>query len=452
MSSRRQLRLGAFLTATGNHIAAWRHPDARADADHNINHYRQLATTAERGKFDLIFIADSPADLEGDPEVRARVPAAARFEPITLWSALSQITTHVGFVATASTTYEDPYLLARRFLSLDHISNGRAAWNVVTTAGDVSRNFTVAGHPAHAERYRRAEEFVDLVLDLWDSYEDDAFPRDKQNGVYSDQSKVHRVNHEGPCFSVSGPLNVARSPQGRPVVVQAGSSESGRELAARTAEVVFTASRTLTDGRSFYADLKGRMTKFNRHPNELIIMPGVLPIMGGTEVEARRNYEQLQALVHPVIAWAILKEFYIDLDLSRYSLDDRAPPIAPQTETNKSRHKLVSDLAAGGVTFRDLYLALATARGHRTIVGTPEQIADAIAEWFQGGAADGFNVMPAILPRDLADFVNEVLPVLRRRGLFRSDYDGSTLRENLGLDRPANRFVVRSVTETEKCS
>lgn len=442
MNGKRQLHLGAFVMATGNHVAAWRHPAAQADADHNIDHYRELVKTAERGKFDLVFVADSPADLDGDPEVRARVAGAARFEPITLWSALSQVTQRLGFVATASTTYEDPYLMARRFLSLDHISKGRAAWNVVTTAGDVSRNFTVAGHPAHAERYRRAEEFVDLVLDLWDSYEDDAFPRDKRSGLYSDQSKVHRVEHRGEFFSVAGPLNVGRSPQGRPVVVQAGSSEPGRELAARTAEVVFTAARSLTEGRAFYGDLKSRLRKFNRKPNDLLIMPGLFPIIGGTEAEAHRNYEELQSLVHPKIAWAILKEFYVGLDLSRYSLDDNAPPLPPQSEF-QSRHKLVSDLASGGMTFRQLYLALATARGHRTTIGTPEQIADTMSEWFKEGAADGFNIMPPVLPGDLQVFVDEVLPVLRRRGLFRSEYEGATLRENLGLEMPAHRLAAR---------
>ncbi|HBF30891.1 LLM class flavin-dependent oxidoreductase [Rhizobium sp.] len=445
MSDYRRLHLGAFVTATGNHIAGWRHPAAHANADHDIDHYRELATTAERGKFDLMFVADSPADLDGDPKVRARVAGAARFEPITLWSALSQVTQHVGFVATASTTYEDPYLLARRFLSLDHISKGRAGWNVVTTAGDVSRNFTVAGHPAHAERYERAEEFVDLVLDLWDSYEDDAFLRDKQSGIYSDQSKLHRVHHKGRFFSVSGPLNVARSPQGRPVVVLAGSSEPGRELTARTAEVVFTATRCLKDGKAFYNDVKGRLQKFGRHPNEMVIMPGLLPIIGGTEAEALRKYEDLQSLVHPNIAWAILSEFYPNIDLSLYSLDDRAPHLPPLTESNKSRHKLVSDLASEGMTFRQLYLSLATARGHRTVIGTPEQIADEMCKWFKEGAADGFNIMPAVLPQDLEDFVNEVLPYLQHRGLFRTEYEGGTLRENLGLEVPQNRLVARNL-------
>src|SRR6185369_866255 len=300
------------------------------------------------------------------------------FEPVTLWAALSQVTNNVGFVATASTTYEDPYLLARKFASLDHISKGRAAWNVVTTGADVSKNFSIPGHPNHANRYERAEEFVDLVLDLWDSHEDDAFLRDKESGIFVDPQKVHKVNLEGKFFSVTGPLNVARSPQGRPVVVQAGASEPGRALAARTAEVIFTANQTLADGQAFYADLKSRLAKFGRRRDELLIMPGIFPVIGGTEAEAREKYDFIQSLVHPVIAWAILKQYYVGVDLTGYSLDDRAPPLPGHTELNQSRLKLVADLAARGLTLRELYLSLATARGHRTVVGTPEQVADAI--------------------------------------------------------------------------
>jgi FMN-dependent oxidoreductase (nitrilotriacetate monooxygenase family) len=441
----RQIRLGAFIMATGHHVAAWRHPDAQADAGHNIDHYRELAQTAERGKFDMVFVADSPAgwDAGADPEVRSRVSHSAHFEPVTLWSALSQVTSYVGFVATASTTYEDPYLLARKFASPDHISKGRAAWNVVTTAADVSKNFSIAGHPAHANRYERAEEVVDLVLDLWDSYEDDAILADKESGIFLDPAKVHLTNHKGRYFSVSGPLNVARSPQGRPVIVQAGASEAGRDLAARTAEVIFTANQTLADAQAFYSDVKGRLPRYGRRAEELLIMPGIFPVIGGTEAEAQANYEFIQSLVHPAIAWAILKQYYVGVDLSGYSLDDRAPPLPTDTELNKSRLKLVSDLASTGLTLRQLYLSLATARGHRTVVGTPEQIADAIEVWFSNGAADGFNIMPPILPTGLTDFVDQVVPILQRRGLFRTEYAGPTLRENLGLERPINRFVAR---------
>jgi len=448
----RQLKLGAFIMATGHHIAAWRHPDAQADAGHNIDHYRDLAQTAERGLFDLVFVADSPAGWDGDrdPQTRARVSHSAHFEPVTLWSALSQVTQHVGFVATASTTYEDPYLLARKFLSLDHISKGRAAWNVVTTAADVSGNFSIPGHPAHANRYERAEEFVDLVLDLWDSYEDDALVADKASGIFLDPTKVRRVDHKGKVFAVTGPLNVARSPQGRPVVVQAGASEPGRELAARTAEAIFTANQTLADAQAFYSDVKGRLSRYGRRPDELVIMPGIFPVLGGTEAEARANYDFIQSLVHPSIAWSILKQYYVGVDLSGYSLDDKAPPLPTHTELNQSRLKLVSDLAARGLTLRELYLSLATARGHRTVVGTPEQVADAIEQWFRGCAADGFNIMPPVLPTALTDFVDQVVPILQKRGLYRTAYEGTTLRQNLGLDRPANRLAARAAAQSQR--
>ena len=281
-----------------------------------------------------------------------------------------------------------------------------------------------------------------------DSYEDDALVRDKASGVFVDPEKVHRVNHKGKIFTVAGPLNVARSPQGRPVVVQAGASEPGRDLAARTAEAIFTANQTLGDAQAFYADLKGRLGKFSRRPEELIIMPGIFPVLGGTEAEAQRNYEFIQSLIHPVVAWSILKQYYVGVDLSGYSLDDAAPPLPTDTELNKSRLKLVSDLQArGGLTLRQLYLSLATARGHRTVVGTPEQIADAIEDWFVHGAADGFNIMPPILPTGLTDFVEQVVPILQRRGLYRTAYEGTTLRENLGLARPVNRFVARATLE-----
>ena len=442
----RTLKLGAFIMATGHHIAAWRHPLSDADAGHNIDHYRGLAQTAERGLFDLVFVADSPAgwDRNKDAEIRARLSHAAHFEPVTLWSALSQVTERIGFVATASTTYEDPYLLARKFASLDHISKGRAAWNVVTTAADVSKNFSIPGHPAHANRYERAEEFVDLVLDLWDSYEDNAIIADKASGVFLDPEKVHLTRHHGKVFDVEGPLNLKRSPQGRPVVVQAGASEPGRELAARTAEVIFTANQTLGDAQAFYSDLKGRLPKYGRPITDLVIMPGIFPVLGGTEQEAQANYEFIQSLVHPTIAWSILKQYYVGVDLSPYSLDDPAPPLPTHTENNQSRLKLVADLQARGLTLRQLYLSLATARGHRTVVGTPEQVADAIEEWFSQGAADGFNIMPPILPTALTDFVDQVVPILQRRGLFRTAYEGTTLRENLGLARPLNRFVLRA--------
>jgi len=443
----RKLRLGAFLQATGHHVSAWLHPDAQVDAGHNLAHYKDLARTAERGLFDLVFVADSPggyADFT-DEETFRQNAKAAHFEPVTLWSALSQVTERIGFVATSTTTYEDPYTTARKFASLDWVSGGRAAWNVVTTGADVSANFSRTEHLDHSKRYERAEEYIDVVKGLWDSYEDDAFPRDRDSGVYLDTDKFHLLDHKGEHFQVRGPLNIARPPQGYPVIVQAGASEPGRELAARTAEVIFTANLVIGDAQEFYGDVKARLARYGRRPEELLVMPGIFAVLGGTEAEARANYEELQALVHPAVAWGILRRHYQGVDLSGYSLDDIAPPLPTETNGSKSRLKLVSDLVERDrPTLRQLYRQVSTARGHLTIVGTPEQVADVIQAWFENGAADGFNVMPPVLPTGLTDFVEQVVPILQRRGLFRTGYEGSTLRENLGLRRPENSLTHRA--------
>jgi FMN-dependent oxidoreductase (nitrilotriacetate monooxygenase family) len=443
----RKLRLGAFLQATGHHVSAWLHPEAQADAGHNLDHYKALARTAERGKFDLVFVADSPggyADFT-DAETFQQNAKAAHFEPVTLWAALAQVTERVGFVATSTTTYEDPYTTARKFASLDWVSGGRAAWNVVTTGADVSANFSRTEHLEHSKRYERAEEYIDVVKGLWDSYDDDAFVRDRASGVYLDLNKFHVLNHVGPHFQVRGPLNIARPPQGYPVIVQAGASEPGRELAARTAEVIFTANLVLADAQEFYADVKGRLAKYGRRAEDLLVMPGIFAVLGGTEAEARSRYEELQALVHPAVAWSILRRHYQGVDLSGYSLDDIAPPLPRDTNGSKSRLKLVSDLVERDrPTLRQLYREVSTARGHLTTVGTPEQVADLIQTWFEQGAADGFNVMPPVLPAGLTEFVDEVVPILQRRGIFRDDYEGRTLRENLGLARPASGAGLRA--------
>ncbi len=444
MSQKRQFRLGGFVQATGHHVSAWRHPDAQIDAGHNFEHYKQITQTAERGLFDTIFLADSPAVWGGSPETQSRNGKIAHFEPVTLFSALSAVTTHIGFVSTASTTYEEPYTLARKFASLDHLSAGRAAWNVVTTGNEnAAANFGLEHHPEHSQRYERAEEFLEVVKGLWDSWEDDAFIADRESGVYFEVEKLHTLNHKGKYFSVKGPLNVARPPQGYPVIVQAGASEPGRELAARTAEVIFTANQTLADAQEFYSDVKGRLAKYGRSPDDLKIMPGAFPVIGRTDEEAQEKYEFLQSLIHPDVAWGILKQYYRGVDLSAYSLDDLAPELPSSTNNNKSRLKLVMDLASRGLTLRELYRSLATARGHRTIIGSPESIADQLQEWFDNGAADGFNIMPPILPTGLDDFVNLVVPILQKRGLFRTAYEGKTLRENLGLRRPANQYTIQ---------
>lgn len=442
----RKLRLGAFLQATGHHVSSWLHPGAQSDAGHNIEHYKALARTAERGKFDMVFLADSPggyADFANADTFRQNAKAA-HFEPVTLWAALSQVTERLGFVATSTTTYEDPYTTARKFASLDWISGGRAAWNVVTTSADVSANFSRAEHLDHSRRYERAEEFIDVVKGLWDSYEDEAFVRDRASGTFLDLAKFHLLDHRGTHFQVRGPLNIGRPPQGYPVIVQAGASEPGRELAARTAEVIFTANLVIEDAQEFYADVKRRLAKYGRRREDLLVMPGIFAVLGGTEAEAHADYEELQALVPPEVAWGILKRHYQGVDLSGYSLDDIAPPLPEDTNGSKSRLKLVSDLVERErPTLRQLYRQISTARGHFTTVGTPEQVADVIQSWFQSGAADGFNVMPPVLPAGLTDFVEQVVPVLQRRGLFREEYEGRTLRENLGLRRPDNSLAAR---------
>ncbi|WP_413712259.1 LLM class flavin-dependent oxidoreductase [Rhizobium sp. Rhizsp82] len=439
MAERSQLRLGAFLYPTGHHIAAWRHPDAQADAGSNFAHYVELAQLAERGKFDLIFMADGVGTRGTDIEALSRTATryVAQFEPITLLSALAAVTRNIGFVATASTSYNEPYHIARKFASLDHISGGRAGWNLVTSSSEhEAHNFGRDEHYAHGERYERAEEFADVVTGLWDTWEEGAFPRDKQSGLYFDPDKQHVLNHKGKFFKVRGPLNVDRSPQGHPVLVQAGSSEPGKELAARTAEVVFTAHQTFEDARAFYADLKGRLRKYGRHADDLKVMPGIFPVVGRTIAEAEEKFEQIQELIHPAVGLALLSGMTGGVDLSAYSLDGPVPPL-PETNASKSRQRLLLDLAhRENLTIRQLYLRIAGARGHRQIVGTPAQIADEMQHWFTGGAADGFNIMPPHLPVGLRDFVDLVLPELRRRGLFRNEYEGTTLRQNLGLRTP----------------
>jgi FMN-dependent oxidoreductase (nitrilotriacetate monooxygenase family) len=437
------LRLGAFLYPTGHHVAAWRHPHALADAGSNFSHYAQLARAAEAAKFDLVFLADGSGTRGDNVDFLSRTAHSyvAQFEPITLLSALAAVTERIGLVGTASTTFNEPYHIARKFASLDHLSGGRAGWNLVTSSSEhEAKNFNFDEHLAHARRYERATEFADVVSGLWDSWDDGAFVHDKAAGRFFDPSKRHVLNHRGEFFKVRGPLNVARAPQGHPVVVQAGSSEAGKALAARTAEVIFTAQQTTADAVAFYADVKGRLAQYGREPDDLKIMPGVMPIVGRTESEARDRFAELQALIDPAVGLAMVSTLTGGFDLSGYPLDGPIPEL-PETNASKSRQTLTLDLARReNLTIRELYLRVAGARGLWQVVGTPEQIADALEERFVNYGADGFNVMPALLPDTLNDFIELVLPELRRRGLFRSEYEGRTLRENLGLKRPVSRY------------
>ncbi len=439
----KQLKLGAFLMSSGHHLAAWRYPAAQADGGLSFNHFRQIAQTAERGKFDMIFFADNVAvhGLDRGIEALSRTGYLVHFEPLTLLSALAIVTEHIGLAATASTTYNDPFNLARKFASLDYLSGGRAAWNLVTSATTAeAHNFSRDKHMDHTPRYERALEFFEVVTKLWDSWDDDAFLCDRESGLYFDPAKLHVPNHQGDHFAVKGPLNVARPIQGYPVVIQAGSSEDGKNLAAQTAEVIFTAQQTLADAQAFYADVKGRLAKYGRHPDQLKIMPGIFPVIGSTEQEAREKFADIQALIHPQVGLSLLAGMLGELDLSKYPLDGPLPEVPP-TELHQSRRQLLLELAQREhYTIRQLYEAIAGARGHWQVVGTPEQIADQIEERFLNGGADGFNVMPPYLPGGLEEFVDHVVPELQRRGLFRTEYEGRTLRENLGLSRPVNQF------------
>lgn len=440
MSHQRKIRLGAFLMTDGHHVAAWRHPRSNPRAGVDIDHFIQLARTAERGTFDTLFLADSAGIRERNLDALSHTSRAVSFEPLTLLSALSVVTERIGLIATASTSFNEPFNLARKFASLDQLSRGRAGWNLVTSSSEAEAlNFNFDKHLAHADRYERAREFAEVVLGLWNSWEDDAFVRDQEAGLFFSPDKHHLLDHRGKHFKVRGPLNVARSPQGHPVVVQAGASEPGRELAAATAEAIFAAQRTLAEAQAFYADIKGRAERLGRNPDHIKIMPGIFPVVGRTEAEAREKFEELQSRIHPVVGLALLSSTLGGIDLSGYPLDGPLPDL-PETNGPKSRQKLLIDLARReNLTIRELYLQIAGARGHWQVVGTPAQIADELEERFLKGGADGFNAMAPTLPGGLDDFVDHVVPELRRRGLFRTEYEGRTLRENLGLPFPAHR-------------
>ncbi|NWD06545.1 LLM class flavin-dependent oxidoreductase [Pseudomonas gingeri] len=433
-----QLKLGAFLANSGHHVAAWRHPLAQADASLDFSHFKAIAETAERGKFDALFVADVVALWGHHHDALSRTARAEHFEPLTLMAALAAVTTHIGLIATATTSYNEPYHIARKFASLDHLSGGRAAWNLVTSVvSDEAWNFGRENHIDHGDRYQRAEEFHDVVKGLWDSWDDDAFVRDKHSGQYFDPDKLHTLNHRGEHFSVRGPLNVARPPQGHPVLVQAGASEAGKTLAARVAELIFAAHHDLAGAQAFYQDIKARAAAFGRDPDHIKILPGVTPFIGETREQAQALFEEFQALVDPVLGLRLLADTLgDDIDLSGHDLDGPLPE-TPVGQRGSRRDKVLELARQENLSIRQLYLHLA---GGNPVIGTPADIADTFETWFQARACDGFNVFFAYYPGAIEVFVDQVIPLLQERGLFRREYAGRTLRENLGLPRPANRF------------
>ncbi|KAF1046991.1 LLM class flavin-dependent oxidoreductase [Xylophilus sp.] len=444
-NGRRQLHLGAFFFGVGHHLAAWRHPAVDPSAATRIEALRDWARIAEAARFDAVFFADN-VGLPALPAVHlAKNSLPYPFDPLITLAALAGTTERIGLVATVSATYLPPYHLARKFATLDRVSGGRSGWNLVTSGADFeARAFGLAQQIGHAERYARAREYVDVVQGLWDTWDDDAFVHDQHGSRFFRPEGLHRLVHRGAHFSVEGALQTPRPPQGYPVLVQAGSSEDGQALAAATAELVFTAQQTVEEARAFYSGLKGRLAANGRTPEDLKILPGLSPYVGASEAEAKEKYAQLQSYIDPVLGVGLLSVFLGNVDLSGYRVDDPFPTDLPVTEGWKSRQELFNALARReNLTIRQLYERVAGARGHWTVVGTPASIADQIEHWFTTGAADGFNVLPPTLPQGLEDFARLVVPELQRRGLFRTEYTGRTLRDHLGLRRPPNPHTVQ---------
>jgi FMN-dependent oxidoreductase (nitrilotriacetate monooxygenase family) len=429
------MHLGLFILGTGSHAAGWRYPGAM-DSFENISMVAEIGRIAERGKFDLIFMGDN---LYADPATHPSY--TARLEPLTMLAALAMTTTHIGLGATASTTYGDPFSTARAFASLDHISGGRAAWNAVTTANAVSAANFGRVHPDHDARYAIAEEFIDVVRGLWDCWDDGAIVADRATGQYIDAAKVRSLDHDGTYFAVKGPLNIDRSPQGQPVILQAGGSERGQRLAARTADLVFTVVQDRDASAQQYRTLKALLPEFGRHADDLVLLPGVMPVVGRTDREAFDVLETLQSYVTETNSLAMLSD-RLGIDLSNADLDGPVPDVTPDAYHSFAQ-VMLEKARRERMTLRDLYNLTAAARGHWVLCGSAERIADTLEDWFRAGAADGFNVMPPFFPGAFDDFVDLVVPILQERGLVRADYTGTTLRDHLGLTRPARRGTPR---------
>ncbi|MCX5496695.1 LLM class flavin-dependent oxidoreductase [Kaistia dalseonensis] len=427
---KRQIHFGLFIMGTGSHIAGWRYPGA-FDSFQNFDQIKEIGAAAERGKFDLIFMGDN---LYADPA--AHPSYTLRLEPLTMLAALSQSTSHIGLGATASTTYGDPFSTARAFASLDHISKGRAAWNAVTTANAVTAANFGRDHPDHSQRYAIAEEFVGVVRGLWDCWDDDALVANRETGLYIDPAKVRPLNHEGAFFQVKGPVNIGRSPQGQPVILQAGGSAPGQRLAARTADVIFSVVQDFDEAAKQYAGFKAQLAQFGRRPEDVTVLPGFMPVVGRTEREAFDKLATLQGFVSTTNALTMLSERF-GTDMSAYDLDGPVPDIQFPDTYHSFTSVMIAKARRENLTLRDIYNLTAAARGHWVLCGSAEMIADTLQYWFENGAADGFNVMPPYFPDGFNDFVDLVVPILQERGLFRTEYEGTTLRDHLGLTRPA---------------
>lgn len=433
MKPGQQIKLGLSMRQTGYHTAAWRHPQVDAAGSMDINHFIRMANLAEKGLFDCVFMADSLAIHQEDTPAGSlhRLSRNVELDPMTILSVLTQTTKNIGLVCTVSTTYNEPYHVARKFASLDHISKGRAGWNVVTSwSQKEAQNFNRSDHVAYDTRYERAHEFLDVCFGLWNSWEPGAFIRDKQSGIFYEPEKRNVLDHKGKHFSVKGPLTVDRCPQGRPVIVQAGKSEAGQELAAKTADLVFTVDSKIDDAIEYYASVKGRMAKYGRSEDEMLILPGFMPIVGKTKQEAQAKLDEMAALTDPAAGLNLL--YNILGDLSAYDLDGPVPE--PENPTLLSRAEVLIKMARrNNMTIRQLYQYFSSGRGHYVFVGTPEEIADEMERWIDMRAADGFNITPLVQPSTVQDFVDQVVPILQERGIYRTEYTGDSLRANLGL-------------------
>ncbi len=441
-----KMALAALVHPTGSHIASWLHPGTQANASTDIDYYRAMAQLAESGMMDLFFIADTPAARTSNLTAYSRFPMFMNvFDPVVLLAAVAGATKHIGLGGTSSTSFNEPYNVARQFASLDHASHGRAAWNVVTSANDfAARNYGLDKLPPHADRYARAQEFVQVVKQLWDTWEDDAFIRDRAQGLMFDPTKQHAVSHEGPHFRVNGALNIQRSPQGQPVIIQAGASDTGREFAAETAEVVFASDSTIPAGKAFYDDLKGRMAKYGRAPGELKVLAGTPCIVADSNDEAEDMYQTLQALIHPDVGRMRLG-MDLEADLSGLPLDEPIPEdrIPKSANLHKAYFDHIVGMIRQGMTLRQMYMRYE--RGNQTIRGDAKRVADHMEEWFTAGACDGFMMIFSTTPAGLDGFVHKAIPELQRRGLVKTQWAGPTLRDNLGLSRPANRHVAKQM-------